>query len=134
MTFITSISSSPAIAAEISLMRFLLSRAEALMSAAALLGGQAAVRRTARLLEDLVDAPCLNRRLRKEIVELHRLLALDRVDDLESCEAGCFAEIDPASPVVEEICELTDAVRAHLLTLANSESDDPVWQGILSAA
>jgi hypothetical protein len=124
----------PSSAAETALAQFLLDRAEALVSAAALLGGQPAVRRTARLLEELVDAPCLTRRLRGELVELHRLLSLDRVDDPESIEAGCFAEIDPASPAVEEICELTDAVRAHFLALAKIEIDDPFWEEILAAA
>ncbi|WP_432256609.1 hypothetical protein [Limimaricola sp. AA108-03] len=134
MSLITTIAPCPFRAAETALRRFLLGHAEALVSAAGLLGEQPAVRRTARLLEELVDAPRLTRRLRLELVELHRLLALDRVDEPESLEAACFAKIDPASPAVEEICELTDMLRAHLIALATSEEGDPAWEEILSAA
>lgn len=134
MTLIMTITSCPAKAAETALMRFLLDRAEALVNAAALLGGKPAVRRTARLLEDLVDAPRLTRRLRRELVELHRLLSLDRCDDPETLEAECFKHIDPASPAVEEICELTDEMRAHLVALAETEAGEAIWEEILSAA
>lgn len=134
MSLITTIAPCPSSAAETALARFLLSHAEPLVSAAALLGGRPAVRRTARLLEELVDAPRLTRRRRREIVELHRLLSLDRVNDPEGLEAACFAEIDPSSPVVEEICELTDAMRSHLVALAEVEAEDPLWKEILAAA
>ena len=134
MTLITTISPSPLNAMETALARFLLDHAEALIIAAALLGGQSAVRSTSSLLEKFVDAPRLTRTLRHELVELHRLLALDRVDDLESLEAACFAEIDPASPAVEEICALTDALHSHLLALAETEVEDPLWQEFVAAA
>ncbi len=134
MSLIATTTPYPSNAAETALAQFLLSRAEAFVNAAALLGGQPAVRRTARLLELLVDTPRFTRHLRQEFVELHRLLSLDCVDDPESIEARCFAEIDPASPAVEEICELTDAVHAHLVVLAKFEAGDPIWEEILSAA
>ena len=134
MSLITTIAPCPSSAAETALARFLLGHAEPLISAAVLLGGQPAVRRTTRLLEELVNAPHLNRHLCREIVELHRLLALDRVDDPDSLEAACFAQIDPFSPAVEEICKLTDAMRSHLLVFAEVEAGDPLWEEILAAA
>ncbi len=134
MSLITTIAPYPASAAETAIAQFLVSQAEPLVSAAALLGGRPAVRRTARLLEELVDTPRLTRRLRREIVELHRLLSLDRVDDLESLEAACFAEIDPSFPAVEEICELTDAMRSHLLALAEVEAGNQLWKELFAAA
>ena len=72
MSLITTIAPCPFRAAETALRRFLLGHAEALVSIAGLLGEQPAVRRTARLLEELVDAPRLTRRLRLELMELHR--------------------------------------------------------------
>lgn len=120
--------------AETALAQFLSDNAEALVTAAALLGAQPAVRRTARLLEDIVDAQRLTRALRHELIELHRLLALDRVGDPESIEAACFAEIDPASPAVEDICELTDGLRSHLCAIAESNGKEDIWAQIFAAA
>lgn len=129
-----SITSYTASASELALIQFLLTRADALINASALLGDQQAVRRTSRLLEGIIDAPRLTRHLRREIVSLHRLLALDNVDDSQSVEAACFASIDPSSPIVEEICELTDALRSQLYSLAESEADGPQWEEIVAAA
>lgn len=134
MSLITTIAPCPSDAAKSALARFLLGRAEALIAAAALLGGQPAVRRTTRLLEELIDVPRLTRRLRQELVEIHRLLALDLVTDLESFEAVCFAQIDPASPAVDEICRLTDELRLHLLVLAQAEVGEPLWEDFVAAA
>lgn len=134
MSLFTIATPCPTRAAETALIRFLLDHAQALVSAAALLGAQPAVRRTARLLEELIDAPRLTRRLRRELVELHRLLSLDRVADPESIEAACFAQIDPASPDVEKICALADGMRFHFLALAEIEVGEPLWSEILPAA
>ena len=133
MSLTATLASHPTHPAETALARFLLDHAEALTSASALLGGRPAARRTARLLEALPDAPHLNPRLRREVVELHRLLALDRVSDPESLEAACFAQIDPASSAAEEICVLTDVLREHLITLARAESSEPTWKDIAAA-
>ncbi len=107
---------------------------DALISAAALLGRKPAVRRTARLLEDVLSAPGLTRRMRQDLVGLLRLLSLECVDDITSLEASCFSEIDPTSPVVEEICELTDSFRWHLLALAEAERHEPLLAGLVPAA
>ena len=103
------------------LARFASARADALLSAAELLGGPKARRRTGRLIQDLEDAPRLTRRLRKELVALHRLLSLQDVEDPDREEAAFFAMIDPASPAVEEICLLTDELTALLEALVGIE-------------
>jgi hypothetical protein len=133
MSVTATLASHPTPPAETALARFLVDRAEALVSASALLGGRPAARRTAHLIEALTDAPHLNTRLRREVVELHRLLALDRVGDPASLESALFAQIDPESPVVEEICVLTDELREHLVALANAEKSRPTWEGIAAA-
>ncbi len=87
---------------------------EALQNAAVLLGGQPALRRTQVLLDEFMSAPRLTRRITRELVALHDLLTLRNVHDLERIEAGCFAEIDPASPIVEDLCLLTEALKDQL--------------------
>ena len=72
--------------------------------------------------------------MRQDLVGLHRLLSLDCVDDCTSLEAARYAEIDPASPIVEDICELTDLLRWHLLALAEIERHDPLWECLTAAA
>ena len=70
----------------------------------------------------------------RDLVGLHRLLSLDAVDDPDSLEASLFAEIDPASPIVEEICLLTDALRDRLEALAAAEGDQALSTTLAQAA
>ncbi len=114
--------------------QFMSEHAEALVSAARLLGGDMAAQRTDQLIDEVSQGAPLCRHLRAEFVDLHRLLSLQAVDDLESIEAACFAEIDPASPVVEEVCLLSDGLFDHLVALARAEYLDPVWRPVLDAA
>ena len=100
-----------------SLKEFLSERLCALRSAALLLGGAQAARRFDRLASALLDALCLTHRLRRELDWLMSLLTLERVDVYDADEAACFATIDPASPAVEEICLVTDALQEHLMAL-----------------
>lgn len=88
--------------------RFADDHRDPLFNATKILGGPQAEKRCMRLLEDLHEARTLTRRLRVELIDLHRLLVLDRVDDLESVEASCFAELSPADPRVHDICLLAD--------------------------
>lgn len=132
-TFISNTTCDAAARAEIALTGFVLRHAEALVSAAGHLGDAPAVRRTARLLRDLLDRPLLTRRLRIELIALHRLLTLDSVDGIDSLEACCFAVLDPASPLVQDICLLADGLHDRLLDLAEAEAGDPVWD-VLTAA
>ena len=93
------------------LREFMSSHDEAHQNASVLLGGQPALRRTQALLDDVMSAPRLTRRMRNEIVALHDLLTLNNANNLGSLEAACFADIDPASPVVEELCLLSEALK-----------------------
>ncbi|WP_052272342.1 hypothetical protein [Leisingera sp. ANG-M7] len=90
---------------------FMCSHDEALQNASVLLGGQPALRRTQALLDEIKLAQRLTRRMKRGISALHDLLTLKNVHDFETLEAACFAEIDPASPIVEELCILSDALK-----------------------
>lgn len=103
-------------------LRFAEDHRDALLNASELLGGPGAERRCMKLLDDLREAKTLTRRLRAELVDLHRLLVLDRIDDLESVEAACFAEMSPADSRVHDICLLAD--RLHDLLRAIVDLDD----------
>ena len=96
------------------LLRFFAQHSEALAQAADLLGGPAAEGRARRLVEVVGRAPRLSPALRRELAGLHALLSLEGVADLDGVEAACFAAIDPASPLVEEVCLLTDELTCLL--------------------
>jgi hypothetical protein len=101
-------------AAVLQLLSWLNDHGDALHSACQLLGGASRASRTARLLEDLRANPQITERVRRELRILHGLLALEHVHDPDREEHGFFAEIDPADPVVYEICALTDGLEGHL--------------------
>ncbi|EDZ48773.1 hypothetical protein RBY4I_3996 [Rhodobacterales bacterium Y4I] len=42
---------------------------------------------------------------------------MENVHDPERIEAACFAEIDPSSSIVEDICLLSDEFTDHLRVL-----------------
>lgn len=86
--------------------------------AAQLLGGFSACQRYLRLVSDLRQTSRLSRQLRGEIVWLHRLLTLDLVGDPDAVETALFSEIDPADPVVHDLCRLAEAVHALLVAIA----------------
>lgn len=118
-------------AAHTALTRFALDHADALLSASALLGGPSAKHRTARLLEALLNRPSLTRHLRREFVELHNLLWLDRTGGPEGLKVtDCFAALDPASPVLEDICLLREAFRAQLEAFDEAGGDDLASAGL----
>lgn len=93
---------------------------EALQHAAELLAGRRGASLANRIAEDLSDASTLSRRCRRDLEDLLGILALGNVDDPNREEAARFAAIDPASPVVEEICRLTDGLR-DVLALAETD-------------
>ncbi len=90
---------------------FVIMHRDAILNACRILGGTGAMKRFSRLLDDLATSPHLTRRLIREIDALDDLLSLRHVHDESRAEAGYFAEIDPASPVTEEICWLLDGLR-----------------------
>ena len=101
--------------------RFLAEQSQAICNAALLLGGTAAERRCLQLICDVRQTPTLTRHLQSELVALHRLLSLEHVSDPEAPEAAFFAAIDPADPVVFDICRLTDAVHDLLVEISSGD-------------
>nr|WP_319949354.1 hypothetical protein [uncultured Shimia sp.] len=99
------------------LREFFLNRTEALQNASALLGGQPGVRCVHAIMDDLALQPKMTRRMERNLVHLHELLTLEDLHDPEQNKASYFVEIDPGSPIWEDICllaeELTDHLRAH---------------------
>lgn len=87
---------------------------EALQNASLLLGGQPALRCIHILLDDISSAPQLTRRITRALNDLHQLLSLQNVHDPERIEAACFADIDPASPIVADLCLLSEALKDQL--------------------
>ena len=116
------------------LARFWAQHGEALAQAADLLGGPAAEGRARRLAEVAAHAPRLSRALLRELEALHALLSLEAVDDLDGPEAGFFYAIDPASPVVEEVCLLTDELTALLEAIDRLAKEDGALPAVHPAA
>lgn len=87
---------------------------DALINAAALLGGRRGTRLALDALDGLSTEIVPTRRTQNSLVALLDLLSLEHVHDETREEAARFAEIDPCDPVVEEICVLTDGLRDAL--------------------
>lgn len=96
---------------------------EALQCAALLLGGAFAAKRARSVLEDVVSAQTLTRRMQIEMIEMHKLLSLHYVDDPERVEAAYFAEIDVSDPFIEDICLMTDQLTDILQNLKFDPSE-----------
>ncbi|ETX15518.1 hypothetical protein OCH239_13770 [Roseivivax halodurans JCM 10272] len=92
------------------------------MTAAEILGGPAALRRCARVFSDIKTAGTLSRRMKRELVWLHRLLTLDLGGDPVSMDAACFAAIEPDDPRVHGICRAADFLDDLLVEIA---ADNP---------
>ncbi|MDA5557690.1 hypothetical protein [Shimia sp. MMG029] len=90
------------------LREFFHDQSEALQNTAVLLGGQPALRCVHALMDDLATQPSITRRMKSNFVRLQAMLTLNEVHDMDRIEAALFAAIDPASPIVEEICLLSD--------------------------
>lgn len=107
----------------LALSSFLVEHADALQNAARLLGGAKAVKHVTEIINDLPEQRALPRRLACKLEGLRALLTLENVSDFDSVEAEYFAQIDPADPVVSEICWLTDQFTTYLEDLHDA---DPV--------
>ncbi|GAA3874357.1 hypothetical protein [Celeribacter arenosi] len=92
---------------------------EALQNASLLLGGQPALRCTHSLLDDILSAPQLTHRITRALIDLHRLPSLQNVHDPDRIKATCFADIDPASPIIADLCLLSEALKDQLDRLRN---------------
>lgn len=83
---------------------------DGLFDAAALLGGQNGVRLAQSVLDDIDTLGTPTRCTMRALDDLLDLLMLEHVHDPNRIEACRFASINPASPVVEEICLLADGL------------------------
>lgn len=90
----------------------------AIESAAELLGGAPGAKLARELSDELSCNDVISRRCRRRLDDLLDLFALEHVGDPDREEARIFAMIDPASPIVEEICLLTDLFRDALAQVA----------------
>lgn len=81
-----------------------------LLNAAALLGGQPGIRSAQSVLDDFETPGTPPRRTMRALDDLLDLLMLENVHDPDRIEAAHFAMLDPASPIVEEICLLADGL------------------------
>ncbi|WP_109464307.1 hypothetical protein [Albibacillus kandeliae] len=96
--------------------KFVSEYAVALISASALLAGAGGKRLAQGVIDDAADQARLPRRLQRNLRQLLDILELRHAHDDTRVEFWCFAEIDPASPAVEEICLLSEGLRAALET------------------
>lgn len=94
----------------------------ALCNAAGLIDGDTGTARVLRLISGLRETSRLDRALRRKLVELHRLLSLDLVEDDPDADLSPWVLLDPAGPEVEELCLLTD--RLYDLLVKIGELDD----------
>ena len=100
------------------LFLFLSTNRDGLENAALLLGGPLAARRLRGLLEAIsAPQPRLTRWIAREALSLHRLLSLEDAANFDTPAAHYFSLIDPADPIVAEVCLLTDEFRVHLKAL-----------------
>lgn len=115
----------------LALVLWLVAQGDALRHAAYVLAGPNAAARTSRLIRAATEHPEPTARLVVMLRELYELLALDHVHNPDRIEFDCFGAIDPDSPVVAEICLLTDSLKAHLDAL---EESYPALFPVLSTA
>ena len=101
---------------------------EAMLNAAAMLGGPAAHRRCLRLLADTVKSGVLSKALKHELVWLHRLVMLDFVGDPEREETARFMALDIMDPRVDEICFEADRLFDLLVAIAEEHPGCDVVQ------
>jgi hypothetical protein len=76
---------------------------DGLAHAASLLAGRRGIRCVTRVVETLSCSHRLTRMPKKDLNDLLAILMLEHVHDCDRDEAGYFAEIDPADPIVEDI-------------------------------
>jgi hypothetical protein len=81
--------------------RFTNEHRDALLNASQLLGGAQARRRCQNLYRGLREASALSRQLKRELVDLHKLLMLERTGDPEAVEIGRGRRDPSPDPTVE---------------------------------
>lgn len=94
---------------------FVVAHLDGLRNAAGLLAGSRGVRLVETIYDRLRnDTSRIARKTWHAIRDLLGILTLEHVHDETRPEASFFANIDPMDPVVEEVCLLTDGLRAAL--------------------
>lgn len=106
---------------------FLSENSEGLKNAALVLGGNLALKRVQDLFDQLTTARELNRRARLDLVALHKLFTQEYVGNPDKLEITSFVEIDPAAPLVEDICLLADQLEDHMRAI-DAAAVLPVFQ------
>lgn len=86
----------------------------AIWHAARLLGGYEASRLVDRCIGALERDSAITDRVLIMLDQILAVLSLEKVHDPDQPYMGYFAVIDPVDPVVEEICLLTDDLRAAI--------------------
>lgn len=104
-----------------SMRAFMASHSEAVQNAAYLLGGQPALRKAQSLLDEISSSLVMTRRLGRQLLDLHALLTLQNVHCGDTIEAACFADLDPATPIAEDICILCDELENEMHQLEDAE-------------
>lgn len=97
-----------------SLRAFAADHREALLNASALLGAKPGIRLAQSAIDGLFATDLPTRSTTRALDDLLNLLMLEHVHEPDRIESGRFAMIDPASPVVEEICLLADGLDDRL--------------------
>ncbi|MCD1625704.1 MAG: hypothetical protein ACU0B7_07745 [Paracoccaceae bacterium] len=93
---------------------FIALSSDALFHASRLLAGSPGAKCVTRIVDALSKAEPLTRATKKDLQAMLDIFSLELVDDFYRPEAGYFAAIDPADPVVADICLLTDGLREAL--------------------
>jgi hypothetical protein len=104
------------------LHQFLAEYGGALVDACDVLGGDHWRKRAAAFRDALADCGQVSSRLHREATALLGLLSLENVNVEHSIEASRFAGIDVASPIVEDLCLLTEAFSAAISGLPEDPS------------
>ncbi|WP_136684549.1 hypothetical protein [Falsirhodobacter xinxiangensis] len=109
------------------LQKFFHDYADAVRSAALLLGGNFWLRRVNKISATLMQPYAPTRLTLCEIQKFYDLLTLQNVCDINTDASLYFAMLDPGGSEMEDICLLTealeDAAEAHGLPLQNSIDD-----------
>ena len=104
------------------LRQFVSDHQSALANAAGLLAGRKGVRLVDLIVEELQSHVQPSSRTKRSLNELLSILSLENVHDEMSDESGFFAMLDPADPIVSEICLLTDGLRDVLQAVMAAET------------
>lgn len=100
------------------LLHFLSTHREALICAARLLGGPAAVRELSKLFQALsVPEPVITRQVAHDLITLHRLLSDESIGESLDLDRDHVLLIEPDDTTAAEISLLADEFGEHLAAL-----------------